>query len=731
MAESEVGKRDSMGEWQPHSLPVPSPLFAWPWSPRAAFRDLWNGFWPFNLIYIGLAVIVWLYFTPSIETTRHFEFGWIIQIYLRNAALLTLIAGGLHLRLYIRRSQGQQYKYSDHWLAENDGEFLFNNQTRDNMFWSLTSGCGFWTAYEAATLWAFSNEIIPYVDFREHPVYCIVMIWVIMYFRYLHFYFIHRASHWKPLFNLSHYLHHKNINVGPWSGLSMDPIEHFLYFSSVLLHWIVPSSPFHAVFHLMHGAITPAMGHSGFHRLLTTDGKTIGSDAYFHYLHHKHFNVNFGVQEFPLDWWFNTYNDGSHESSGVTNDSTTEKPEGWTSSLPSQRPLIDGWLDVCASSALASEEAHRFDHDQRSFALYRTADRQVHATDGFCTHGNEHLAEGRVRGHIIQCAKHHGSFDVRDGRPVRLPVCVGLKTYPVKETDGRLWVNLRTAGGAGVTHAAVTHHFTVISNHNVATYIKELILEPQDGHPAPDYQPGDYLQLDIPAYAERSLQTLDIDAPYRATWQAQNTFALSTANPAPCRRNYSLASNPERERTLRFNVRLATPPRGLNVAAGIGSTYIFGLKPGDTVTAIGPFGDFHVKDTPREMIYLGGGAGMAPLRAHLSHLLETRGSTARISYWYGARSRQELFYEDYFTDLARAHPNFSFHVALSEAQPDDAWTGATGFIHDRLQHDYLDAHADPKSIDYFLCGPPAMIKAATAMLARLGVDPARIAFDEF
>ena len=396
-----------------------------------------------------------------------------------------------------------------------------------------------------------------------------------------------------------------------------------------------------------------------------------------------------------------------------------------------QGRLVGGWLDVCASKALGAEEAYRFDHNQRSFALYRTADHQVHATDGFCTHGNEHLAEGRVKGHLIECAKHHGRFDVRDGSPVRLPVCVGLKTYAVKEIDGRLWVNLSTAGGAGVDQAAITHRFRVISNHNVATYIKELILEPQEGSPVPHYQPGDYLQFDIPAYAERSLEDIDVAPRFADTWKAMKVFALTAANASACRRNYSLASNPAIESVLRFNIRLATPPQGLDAPAGIGSAYVFGLKPGDTVTAIGPFGDFHIRETGREMVYLGGGAGMAPLRAHLSHLLETRGSAARISYWYGACSRQELFYQDYFEQLASAHPNFSFHPALSEPLPVDDWTQATGFIHDVLLRDYLQAHADPKNIDYFLCGPPAMIAAATAMLTSLGVDPQQIAYDEF
>jgi len=400
--------------------------------------------------------------------------------------------------------------------------------------------------------------------------------------------------------------------------------------------------------------------------------------------------------------------------------------------IPAARcALVDGWLDVCESTHLHKEEAHRFDFENRSFAIYRTADNKVYATDGVCTHGNAHLADGLVKGHVIECAKHNGRFDVRDGIPVRLPVCVGLKTYPVREIDEKLWVNLGAAGGAGVTQAAVTHSFRVVSNRNVATFIKELVLQPLDDSLAFAYQPGDYLQIDIPVYAEASLRSIDIHAPFAQIWNAQNILGLTAANSSPCRRNYSLASNPDTEDKLRFNVRLATPPHGIEARVGSGSAYVFGLKPSDTVTAIGPFGDFHLKDTPREKVYLGGGAGMAPLRAHLSGLLETRHSTARISYWYGARSRQDLFYQDYFEALARQYPNFAFHTVLSEPQHDDRWSGATGFVHEVLKRDYLDAHADPRSIDYFLCGPPAMIHAATTMLTGLGVDPAQIAFDEF
>jgi Na+-transporting NADH:ubiquinone oxidoreductase subunit F len=395
------------------------------------------------------------------------------------------------------------------------------------------------------------------------------------------------------------------------------------------------------------------------------------------------------------------------------------------------RPAVDGLIEIGESELLQAEDVLRFDYELNTYAIYRAADGQVYATDGRCTHGNAHLADGLVQGTVIECAKHNGRYDIRDGSPQRLPVCVGLKTYPVRERQGKLWIDLTAAGGWGVTQAAVTHTFRVVSNANVALFIKELVLEPAGGAALPEYQPGDYLQLDIPAYAERTLQGLDVGQPYAALWQAQQVFDLKAANPTPTRRNYSLIGNPATDHDLRFNVRLATPPRGTVGPAGAGSAYLFALQPGDTVTAIGPFGAFHVKDTEREMVYLGGGAGMAPLRSHLAYLFETRQTPARVSYWYGARSLKELYYQDYFEALARQHPNFSFQVALSDPRPEDHWTGPTGYIHTVLKREYLATHPDPKSADYFLCGPPAMTNAAITMLRELGVDPAQIAFDEF
>ncbi len=395
------------------------------------------------------------------------------------------------------------------------------------------------------------------------------------------------------------------------------------------------------------------------------------------------------------------------------------------------KPVVNGWVEIGKSSLLQKEDVLRFDHQQQTYAIYRALNGNFYATDGLCTHGNAHLADGMVKGTLIECAKHNGRFDIRDGSPQRLPVCVGLKTYPVRENAGMLQVNLDTASGYGITQAVVTHTFRVVSNLNVASFIKELVLEPAPGTELPDYQPGDYLQFDIPVYPEHTLLDIEVGQTFNATWKALGIFDLHAANPTPCRRNFSMATNPQIDKNLRFNVRLATPPAGLHCNAGTGSSYIFGLKPGQIVTAVGPFGEFHVTESEHEMVFLGGGAGMAPLRSQLSWLLETRQSTAPISYWYGARSLQEMFYQDYFEKLASQNDNFSFHVALSEPLPADQWQSHTGFIHEVLKREYLDSHPDPKSIDYFLCGPPAMIHVATVMLKNLAVPPNQIFYDEF
>ena len=222
-----------------------------------------------------------------------------------------------------------------------------------------------------------------------------------------------------------------------------------------------------------------------------------------------------------------------------------------------------------------------------------------------------------------------------------------------------------------------------------------------------------------------------MNAAFAEIWKVQGVYDFHATNGLPIRRNFSMAGNPSVDRQLRFNVRVSTPPRGQDCSAGAGSTYLHRLKPGDKVTAIGPLGTFHIKPGGKEMVYVGGGSGMAPLRSHLSHLFETEKTGRRVSFWYGARSLRESFYREYFENLAREFPNFSFHLALSEPQPGDNWQSYTGFIHEVLLDNYLAKHPAPADIEYYLCGPPAMVQAVLKMLAGLNVDASQIAFDEF
>jgi len=388
---------------------------------------------------------------------------------------------------------------------------------------------------------------------------------------------------------------------------------------------------------------------------------------------------------------------------------------------------VAGKLAVCSIKRLAKGDVLRFDVGGSTYAIYRTDQDAYYATDGICTHGNTHLADGLVIGEQIECPKHNGRFSIVDGSPQRAPVCIGLRTYEISVTDGTIWIDIENAGGLGQQDAAKERSFKVVSNENVTSYIKELILEPEGG--PINYNPGEYIQIEIPVY-EKTFDSIDVGARFFDFWKDKNIFRLHVSNFTKTRRNYSMASNPSTDRQVRFNVRIALPPPGLNCNAGVGSSYVFGLNPGDTVKAIGPFGDFHIKETNAEMIYIGGGAGMAPLRSHISHLLETKKSRRKISYYYGARSSKDVFYEDYFNQLSRDYSNFDFHIALSDAV-DENWKGSRGYIHQVVLDDYLSKHASPQRIEYYLCGPPLMIAACQEMLSQLGVPEKQIAFDEF
>lgn len=278
----------------------------------------------------------------------------------------------------------------------------------------------------------------------------------------------------------------------------------------------------------------------------------------------------------------------------------------------------------------------------------------------------------------------------------------------------------------------------VVSNDNVATYIKELVVKLPEGEFL-DFQSGCYIQLDVPVCEIDFRNDLfKIDDRFKDDYDKYRIWDLKMKNPEPIFRAYSMANHPAEGNIIMLNIRLATPPfdrkKGgfMDVNPGICSSYVFSLKPGDKVMMAGPFGDFHIKKTKKEMIYIGGGAGMAPLRSHLFHLFHTEKERDRkITFWYGGRSSREVFYTDHFRDIEKDFPNFKYNIALSEPLPEDNWTGYTGFIHQVLYDNYLKEHPAPEDVEYYLCGPPMMNAAVFRMLDDLGVPPENIAFDDF
>jgi len=271
---------------------------------------------------------------------------------------------------------------------------------------------------------------------------------------------------------------------------------------------------------------------------------------------------------------------------------------------------------------------------------------------------------------------------------------------------------------------------TVRSNHNVATFIKELILELPAGENL-DFTAGGYIQTYIPPY-HIPFSSFDVEEEYHEDWDKFKFWDYVGNNDEEIFRAYSMANHPAEGNMVMLNVRIANPPpRTVGLPPGIASTYIFDLKPGDKVTISGPYGEFFAQDTNREMVYIGGGAGMAPMRSHLFDLFHTIKTGRKVSYWYGARSRREMFYTEDFEGIEKGFPNFTYHVALSDALPEDNWNGSTGFIHQVVLDEYLKDHKDPTEIEYYLCGPPMMIDAVQRMLSDMGVEPDMIRFDSF
>ena len=285
----------------------------------------------------------------------------------------------------------------------------------------------------------------------------------------------------------------------------------------------------------------------------------------------------------------------------------------------------------------------------------------------------------------------------------------------------------------------------VVSNYNVATFIKEFVVRLPEGEIL-DFQSGGYIQLDVPAL-EVDFKKMDITAhprmgkkpdEYQEEWDKYGLWDLTMKNPEPIFRAYSMANHPAEGNIVMLNIRIATPPwdraknAWMDVNPGICSSYVFSRNPGDKVTVSGPYGEFFIKETPNEKIYIGGGAGMAPLRSHIFHLFHTeKRKDIKVSYWYGGRSTRELFYTEDFREIEEEFPNFKYNIALSDPLPEDNWNGYTGFIHQVVLDNYLKQHDEPEEIEFYLCGPPMMNDAVLNMLDELGVPKENIAFDDF
>jgi len=271
----------------------------------------------------------------------------------------------------------------------------------------------------------------------------------------------------------------------------------------------------------------------------------------------------------------------------------------------------------------------------------------------------------------------------------------------------------------------------VKSNDNVATFIKEFVVELPKGEEVP-FRAGGYIQIECPPHHIK-YKDFDIDEKYHSDWNHFGIFQVESVVNEPVERAYSMANWPGEKGIVMLNVRISTPPPGKmqEIPAGKMSSYIWSLKPGDDVTISGPYGEFFTRDTDKEMIYIGGGAGMAPMRSHIFDLLLRLKTKRKITFWYGARSEKEIFYKEDFDSLAKKYPNFEWHIALSDPQPEDKWTGLTGFIHNVLYDEYLKDHEAPEDCEYYMCGPPIMNSSVVSMLLDLGVEREDIMLDDF
>lgn len=306
---------NSSREWNHHpDLPLKDPsVFKWP--PNPAFLARWFGRnWltlSERVLMVVLAVALWAFVYPPLEAAQSFAVGWIAHVWLANMGLMILTAGGLHWYFYMRKGQGARLKFDRRDQAKGNSLWTFSDQVRDNMFWSLGSGVAQLTAFQVVTMWLMANGYAPVITFAESPVWFVLALILLPIWSAFHFYWVHRLLHVPFLYKRVHALHHRNVNVGPWSGFSMHPIEHLLYLSSFAIHWIIPSHPIHLLFHVIYQGPGAAMTHTGYEDLLVRDKRRLALGTFYHQLHHRYYECNYGNQEMPWDRWFGTFHDGT------------------------------------------------------------------------------------------------------------------------------------------------------------------------------------------------------------------------------------------------------------------------------------------------------------------------------------------------------------------------------------------------------------------------------------
>jgi sterol desaturase/sphingolipid hydroxylase (fatty acid hydroxylase superfamily) len=314
MDDLKYGTRNKRGDWSPSKPVQYAPLFALPPRPRALLAWLPGYFLPWNVLFALSAVACWAWIIPSAETMRTLSWGWPLWLYAANAAATFLFYGAFELHLYVLKRQERRFKYNGKFPSEQRSKaFWFENQNIDNIFRTFLSGVTIWTAGEVLVLWAFANGYAPWLSFAQHPYYLAALALIVPVIHEFHFFCIHRLIHTPFLYKWVHSVHHNSVNPSPWSSLSMHPVEHLLYFSTIFYHLIIPSNPVIALYQLHYAAFGAIPGHVGFDKIEVGENDSIDSHAYAHYLHHKYFEVNYGDALIPLDRWFGTWHDGSPE----------------------------------------------------------------------------------------------------------------------------------------------------------------------------------------------------------------------------------------------------------------------------------------------------------------------------------------------------------------------------------------------------------------------------------